>query len=45
MNINKGKAGRNRWLGRRPTVRGVVMNPVDHPHGEAKEKLPVVDIQ
>ena len=33
MNTNKGKAGRNRWLGRRPHVRGVVMNPVDHPHG------------
>ena len=33
MNTNKGKAGRNRWLGRRPTVRGVVMNPIDHPHG------------
>ena len=34
-NKNKkiGKAGRNRWLGKRPTVRGVVMNPVDHPHG------------
>lgn len=32
-NINHGKAGRNRWLGRRPSVRGVVMNPVDHPHG------------
>ncbi len=32
-NINLGKAGRNRWLGRRPHVRGVVMNPVDHPHG------------
>jgi len=32
-NTNKGKAGRNRWLGWRPTVRGVVMNPVDHPHG------------
>ena len=32
-NENKGKAGRNRWLGKRPTVRGVVMNPVDHPHG------------
>ena len=28
-----GKAGRNRWKGRRPKVRGVVMNPVDHPHG------------
>lgn len=33
LNTNKGKAGRNRWLGRRPHVRGVVMNPVDHPHG------------
>ena len=33
MNIDLGKAGRKRWLGFRPTVRGVVMNPVDHPHG------------
>ena len=32
-NTNKGKAGRSRWLGRRPNVRGVAMNPVDHPHG------------
>ncbi|WP_257477084.1 50S ribosomal protein L2 [Acidipropionibacterium jensenii] len=32
-NINWGKAGRTRWKGVRPTVRGVVMNPVDHPHG------------
>ncbi len=32
-NTNLGKAGRSRWLGRRPTVRGVAMNPVDHPHG------------
>lgn len=32
-NTNLGKAGRKRWLGVRPTVRGVVMNPVDHPHG------------
>ncbi len=32
-NINIGKAGRNRWLGKRPHVRGVAMNPVDHPHG------------
>lgn len=32
-NINIGKAGRSRWLGRRPKVRGVAMNPVDHPHG------------
>ena len=33
MNINIGKAGRNRWLGKRPHNRGVSMNPVDHPHG------------
>ena len=33
MNVVLGKAGRNRWLGRRPRVRGVVMNPVDHPMG------------
>jgi large subunit ribosomal protein L2 len=33
MNENLGKAGRNRWLGRRPRVRGVAMNPVDHPMG------------
>jgi large subunit ribosomal protein L2 len=32
-NLMLGKAGRSRWLGRRPKVRGVVMNPVDHPHG------------
>jgi large subunit ribosomal protein L2 len=32
-NIKIGKAGRNRWLGKRPSVRGVAMNPVDHPHG------------
>lgn len=32
-NINIGKAGRNRWLGRKPGVRGVAMNPIDHPHG------------
>ena len=32
-NIDIGKAGRSRWLGRRPTVRGAAMNPVDHPHG------------
>lgn len=32
-NVTKGKAGRNRWLGRRPHVRGMVMNPVDHPMG------------
>ncbi|KAA0683647.1 50S ribosomal protein L2 [Roseomonas genomospecies 6] len=33
MNTNKGKAGRSRWLGIRPSVRGVAMNPIDHPHG------------
>ena len=33
QNIKSGKAGRSRWLGKRPHVRGVVMNPVDHPHG------------
>jgi large subunit ribosomal protein L2 len=33
MNISLGKAGRKRWLGRRPHVRGTCMNPVDHPHG------------
>ena len=32
-NVVLGKAGRNRWLGRRPSVRGVAMNPIDHPHG------------
>jgi large subunit ribosomal protein L2 len=32
-NINLGKAGRSRWLGKRPAVRGVAMNPIDHPHG------------
>jgi len=31
--VNLGKAGRSRWMGRRPTVRGAAMNPVDHPHG------------
>ena len=33
MNIKLGKAGRSRWLGKRPRVRGVAMNPVDHPMG------------
>lgn len=37
-NIKLGKAGRNRWLGRRPHVRGVAMNPVDHPHGGGEGK-------
>jgi len=39
--INLGKAGRARWLGRRPTVRGSVMNPVDHPHGGGEGKAPI----
>jgi large subunit ribosomal protein L2 len=33
QNIVIGKAGRNRWLGKKPSVRGVAMNPIDHPHG------------
>ena len=37
-NIKIGKAGRNRWLGKRPQSRGVVMNPVDHPHGGGEGK-------
>lgn len=37
-NIRLGKAGRKRWLGVRPTVRGTVMNPVDHPHGGGEGK-------
>ena len=37
-NVVSGKAGRSRWLGRRPKVRGVVMNPVDHPHGGGEGK-------
>ena len=39
-NINWGKAGRMRWKGKRPTVRGVVMNPVDHPHGGGEARPP-----
>ena len=37
-NIKIGKAGRSRWLGRRPHTRGVVKNPVDHPHGGGEGK-------
>ncbi|MFW0860985.1 MAG: 50S ribosomal protein L2 [Dethiobacter sp.] len=40
-NITIGKAGRSRWLGKRPTVRGTVMNPVDHPHGGGEGKAPI----
>lgn len=39
--LSKGKAGRTRWLGERPTVRGAVMNPNDHPHGGGEGKNPV----
>ncbi|MCC5894463.1 MAG: 50S ribosomal protein L2 [Alkalibacterium sp.] len=39
--INIGKAGRNRWLGKRPSVRGSVMNPNDHPHGGGEGKAPI----
>lgn len=40
-NINIGKAGRTRWMGIRPTVRGSVMNPNDHPHGGGEGRAPV----
>lgn len=40
-NLSAGKAGRNRWKGRRPKVRGSVMNPVDHPHGGGEGRAPV----
>lgn len=40
-NINIGKAGRTRWMGVRPTVRGSVMNPNDHPHGGGEGRAPV----
>jgi large subunit ribosomal protein L2 len=38
MNVQIGKAGRKRWMGIRPTVRGMAMNPVDHPHGGGEGK-------
>lgn len=38
QNVKIGKAGRNRWMGIRPTVRGVAMNPIDHPHGGGEGK-------
>ena len=40
-NVSIGKAGRNRWRGIRPTVRGSAMNPVDHPHGGGEGKAPI----
>ncbi|SEG77747.1 50S ribosomal protein L2 [Paenibacillus sp. UNC499MF] len=39
--VKIGKAGRNRWLGKRPEVRGVVMNPNDHPHGGGEGRAPI----
>ncbi len=39
--VNIGKAGRSRWMGIRPTVRGSVMNPVDHPHGGGEGRTPI----
>ncbi len=39
--IQSGKAGRSRWLGKRPTVRGSVMNPCDHPHGGGEGRAPI----
>ena len=41
QHINMGKAGRNRWLGWRPTVRGSAMNPRDHPHGGGEGRSPI----
>ena len=38
QNIKDSKAGRSRWMGIRPTVRGVAMNPIDHPHGGGEGK-------
>lgn len=40
-NLSLGKAGRNRWKGKRPKVRGSVMNPVDHPHGGGEGRAPI----
>ena len=40
-NLRSGKAGRTRWLGKRPTVRGVVMNPCDHAHGGGEGRTPI----
>nr|AOW70714.1 ribosomal protein L2 [Monodopsis sp. MarTras21] len=41
MNLTLGKAGRKRWLGKRPTVRGIVMNACDHPHGGGEGRSPI----
>lgn len=41
VNVTLGKAGRKRWLGRKPKVRGVVKNPIDHPHGGGEGRSPI----
>ena len=41
VNVTLGKAGRKRWLGKRPKVRGVVKNPIDHPHGGGEGRSPI----
>jgi large subunit ribosomal protein L2 len=41
INITLGKAGRSRWLGKKPKVRGVVKNPIDHPHGGGEGRSPI----
>lgn len=41
INVTLGKAGRKRWLGKRPKVRGVAQNPVDHPHGGGEGRSPI----
>jgi large subunit ribosomal protein L2 len=41
INITLGKAGRKRWLGKRSKVRGVVKNPIDHPHGGGEGRSPI----
>jgi len=41
INITLGKAGRSRWLGKKPKVRGVVQNPIDHPHGGGEGRSPI----
>lgn len=41
VNVTLGKAGRKRWLGKKPKVRGVVMNPIDHPHGGGEGRSPI----
>ena len=40
-NLRIGKAGSKRWLGKRPRIRGVVMNPIDHPHGGGEGRVPI----